>query len=42
MYLNQGNVGGWDLREVLGYSYGDHSSKRRVFFGNTSETTSTT
>ena len=40
MYLNQANVGGWDLRGVLGYAYGDHSSKRRVSLGNTSETTS--
>ncbi len=41
MYLNQGNVDGLDLRDLLGYSYGDHSSKRRVFLGNTSKTTST-
>lgn len=30
MYLNQADVGGWDLRGVLGYAYSDHSSKRQV------------
>jgi uncharacterized protein YhjY with autotransporter beta-barrel domain len=37
MYLNQSNFGGWDLRGVLGYSYGDNSSKRRVLLSNSSE-----
>jgi uncharacterized protein YhjY with autotransporter beta-barrel domain len=38
MYLNLSNLGGWDLRGVLGYAYGDNSSKRRVLLGNSSET----
>jgi uncharacterized protein with beta-barrel porin domain len=40
MYLNLSNLGGWDLRGVLGYAYGDNSSKRRVLLSNLSETPS--
>lgn len=40
MYLNQSNFGGWDLRSVFGYAYGDNSSKRNVFLGSSSETPS--
>ena len=36
LYLNQANIGGWDLRGVLGYAYGDHSSKRRVTLSGSS------
>ena len=38
MYLNQANISGWDLHGVLGYAYGDHSSKRHVTLANTSAT----
>jgi uncharacterized protein YhjY with autotransporter beta-barrel domain len=40
IYLNQADIGGWDFRGVLGYAYGDHSSKRRVFLSGTSATPS--
>ena len=40
LYFNQANVGDWDLRGVLGYAYGDNSSKRRVILSNTSTTSS--
>ncbi|WP_293266763.1 autotransporter domain-containing protein [Neptunomonas sp.] len=35
MYLNQANIGGWDIRGVLGYGYGDNSSKRQVILSDT-------
>ena len=38
LYLNQSNVGGWDISGILGYAYGDHSSKRRVSLANSSTT----
>lgn len=40
MYLNQANISGWDLHGVLGYAYGDHSSKRQVTLASTSVTPS--
>ena len=30
LYLNQVNIGAWDLRGVLGYAFSDHESKRQV------------
>lgn len=35
MYLNQANIGGWDIRGVVGYGYGDNSSKRQVILADT-------
>lgn len=35
VYLNQANIGGWDIRGVMGYGYGDNSSKRQVNFADT-------
>lgn len=35
MYLNQANMGGWDIRGVVGYGYGDNSSKRQVILADT-------
>jgi uncharacterized protein YhjY with autotransporter beta-barrel domain len=40
MYLNQADISGWDLHGVLGYAYGDHSSKRQVTLASTSATPS--
>ncbi|MEZ9701847.1 autotransporter outer membrane beta-barrel domain-containing protein [Vibrio sp. 10N.261.46.E12] len=30
LYLNQPDIGQWQLRSLLGYAYGDHSSTRQV------------
>lgn len=37
-YLNQRDLGGWDLSGVMGYGYGINHSKRRVVLGSTSTT----
>jgi hypothetical protein len=34
LYLNEADVGGWDLRGVLGYAFGDHDSRRTVVLSN--------
>jgi len=36
LYLNQANVGAWDLRGVLGYAFSDHESKRQVSLSSSS------
>ena len=36
LYLNQVNIGAWDLRGVLGYAFSDHESKRQVNLSSSS------
>ncbi|WP_241794326.1 autotransporter outer membrane beta-barrel domain-containing protein [Vibrio breoganii] len=36
LYLNQANIGAWDLRGVLGYAFSDHESKRQVNLSSSS------
>lgn len=36
LYLNQPDIGQWQLRSLLGYAYGDHNSERYVQLSNTS------
>ena len=40
LYLNEVDVGGWDLRGLLGYAYGDHDSTRTVVLSNSIATPS--
>lgn len=40
LYSNEADVGGWDLRGVLGYAYGDHDSERTVVLSNSIATPS--
>ncbi len=40
LYLNQKDIGGWDLRGVLGYGYGDHDSTRWVTLADSSTVSS--
>ncbi|MDA7746541.1 autotransporter domain-containing protein, partial [Psychromonas sp.] len=36
LYLNQANIGAWDMRGVLGYAFSDHESKRQVNLSSSS------
>ena len=36
LYLNQANIGAWDLRGVLGYALSNHESKRQVNLSSSS------
>ena len=36
LYLNEANIGAWDLRGVLGYAFSNHESKRRVNLASSS------